>query len=344
MERALLEAVIESILPHTIAVRLGGNDYGEQLLGENFSIFMKAFLSLKKRPDLEITTNGLLMTEAKAEFLIQADAHVRLSLEGCGYEYSRVRGKPWSEFMRSVEILKKAKDSRPENQSEITLYVSATADALDSIKELVERPLTGVDSIEIRHFYTHHYRQAMQSLFYNRELSNRFCQELRTLAEVSGIKLKVPNAFEFCHLNDNLDSFVNNETAIRLPCHKPFELVSILSDGSVYPCCATAPRLGVFTSETESIERIWNGVAYRYMRRIVNTKNARMDCKRCEDVQTEPGAFMIGFGSELVEEIHTKDVSTLIDKSRYLARRGFEKASGGIKRLEWLLLGKKYPF
>jgi len=299
---------------------------------------------LEKRPDLEITTNGILMTEEKAEFLIQADAHVKLSLEGCGYEYSRIRGKPWSEFMRSVEMLKKAKNDHKDNQAEVTLYVSATLDALDSIKQMVQNPLQGVDSIEIRHLYTHHYRKAMQSLFYNRQISNFFFEEVKSLAEISEIELKIPAAFESHHLDDNSDIFVGHETAIRLPCHKPFELVSILSDGSVYPCCGTAPKLGVFTSHMKNIELIWNGPAYRYMRRIVNTKKAMIDCKRCEDVQTEPGAIMIGFGSELIRDIPTENTCTSGDKLRHIIRRGFEKTGGAVKRLEWLLLGKKYPF
>jgi len=94
----------------------------------------------------------------------------------------------------------------------------------------------------------------------------------------------------------------------------------------------------------DSIEPIWNGPAYRYMRRIVNTKDARASCNRCEDVQTEPGAFMIGFGARLVNEIPTRNVRTAGDKFRDFIRRGFEKASGAIRRLEWLVVGRRYPF
>ncbi len=344
MGRTLLESIIECILPHTVAVRLGGNDYGEQLLGDNFGVFMEAFLSMERRPDLEITTNGILLTEEKADTLVRADAHVRLSIEGSGAEYSRVRGRRWDDFIQGIRFLECAKEAHHDSKAQVTLYICATLDSLDSIKELLRRPLPGIDSVEVRHFYTHHYRMAMQSLFYNRDLGNAFLGELRSLAEMSGLELKVPGAFESHHLDDAPDFFVGHEAAVRLPCHKPFELVSILSDGSVYPCCGTAPKLGTFTPEMKSIESIWNGAAFRYMRRIVNTKDARLDCKRCEDVQTEPGAFMVGFGSELIRDMPTKDDRTAGEKARHLIRRGFEKTQGAIKRLEWLLLGNKHPF
>jgi MoaA/NifB/PqqE/SkfB family radical SAM enzyme len=344
MARALLETIIERILPHTVAVRLGGNDYGEQLLGENFGVFMDALLAMENRSDLELVTNGLLMTEEKAHLLVQADTHITLSIEGMETEYTRVRGRPWQDFIRSVNMLAQAKDTLPGNEAEITLYVCATFDALDSIREMVRNPPEGVDSIRVRHFYTHHYRKAMQSLFYNQSLSNRFFEELRFLAKISGISLHTPKPFAFHHLDEKSTMFLGHETAPRLPCHKPFELISILSDGSVYPCCGVAPKLGIFIPAMDSIEPIWNGPAFCHMRRIVNTETARLDCKRCEDVQTEPGAFMIGFGTRLIKEIPTRSTRSLREKFRDLLRRGFEKAGGAIKRFELCFLGTKTPF
>lgn len=66
-------------------------------------------------------------------------------------------------------------------------------------------------------------------------------------------------------------------------CFDPWERFMVRADGEVFPCCQsqTFPELTLGSIHKQSFEDIWNGDAYRSMRRTINTDNPPPVCAIC---------------------------------------------------------------
>ncbi len=65
----------------------------------------------------------------------------------------------------------------------------------------------------------------------------------------------------------------------RTWCKLPWSQTHINADGSVYPCCRCETKLGDLTKQ--SWEDIWNGQAYRNIRRTIHSWNPSSVCRFC---------------------------------------------------------------
>src|SRR5690606_16298617 len=62
-------------------------------------------------------------------------------------------------------------------------------------------------------------------------------------------------------------------------CKFPWDDAYFASDGTVYPCCIMGEKLG--DMKTQDWKDIWNGQAYKNLRRTVHSWNPTSVCRRC---------------------------------------------------------------
>jgi radical SAM protein with 4Fe4S-binding SPASM domain len=65
----------------------------------------------------------------------------------------------------------------------------------------------------------------------------------------------------------------------RIFCLYPWHKVYFASDGTVFPCCLTAEKVGDINSQ--KWEEIWNGPRYRNVRRTIHSWNPTDVCRHC---------------------------------------------------------------
>jgi hypothetical protein len=91
------------------------------------------------------------------------------------------------------------------------------------------------------------------------------------------------------HINDlhNWAGTLNQESDVRFPCYRPWLTFTILWDGRVSLCCADFDGREVLGDlRTSTIKEIWNGPAYRQVRRAHLDHGGPSICQSCDRRRT----------------------------------------------------------
>lgn len=147
-----------------------------------------------------------------------------------------------------------------------------------------------------------------KSLIYHQSLTNDMIDEAQRRADKHGIQLlgafKFPEPGTDCYaegylwsnasrtflegiqqkvLSEKLGRPATQEDLTRefrkMKCHYPWEMVAIVENGGMRPCCWTSRNFGNVVKS--GFEKIWNAPIYRNLRAHINSRPPRY-CRDCE--------------------------------------------------------------
>lgn len=251
---------------------------GEPLLLRDFKDRLD-YISKRKLSGtlIDISTNGMLLTEDMSKFIIDHDVEVCISFDGSNAEkFERIRrGSSFTKICRNTErIAAIASQMNPfrapgigisiqkENWGDLTNIIKTVNDL--GVKRVSMWPVVNPNQFRIEpdEEVT---RQITDAIHY--------AEDKGMAVDMYPIRLKnyIWDGNEYI---DIAGSFVD------MKCNAPFICTSIAWDGEVNLCCNYGDT--VENMRDKSFQDVWNGERYQRLRRQVNDeKNLPKSCKNC---------------------------------------------------------------
>ena len=251
---------------------------GESLLLRDFKDRL-GYILKRKLPGtvIDMSTNGMLLTEDISKFLIDHDVEVCISFDGSTAEtFERIRrGSSFTQICRNIErIAAIASQMNPfhapgigisiqrENQSDLVDIVK-TANNL-GVRRVSMWPVVNPDQLSLE-----------PDEIVMRQIANaiHLAEDKEMAVDMYPIRLKnyIWNGREYI---DIAESFVDTK------CNAPFTCTAIAWDGEVNLCCNYGDT--VENVSDKSFHEVWNGERYQELRKRVNDENDMPDsCKNC---------------------------------------------------------------
>ncbi|HEY6553683.1 MAG TPA: radical SAM protein [Vicinamibacteria bacterium] len=273
------------------------------------------------RPDLEdlvahasavglratLTTNGTLFTRERARRIVQGGLRgVNVSIDSpVEAVHDAIRGVPGS-WAKAVEGAKNLRKEAHRGKLGIALNTVVTRlnwATLADLPRLAEK--LGARAIRLLPVDEHTGSALRPSLddirAYNREVAPLFAERARR----AGLIQSEGEAYPFGYGPDHARVSARGEYALGYyrtnPCFAPFTHALLDHEGCVYVCCMTrgGPRLG--DVKTQSFREVWEGAAYREVRRTLTTGAKLAPCARCDDFLDENRRLLSIFEGEPAE-------------------------------------------
>lgn len=283
MSMEMIDNVIADFFGRVSAVRLGGNDLGEQMISPHFEYFLRR--SLGYDMDLELVTSGTHVSEENAALLEQALSEVCISVEGFGANYEEIRGHAWADFQRKMGLLVEARNKFTKKK---WMKVSLGATVLRQYKEDVFKWVDyaaslGLQAVYFRNFIPPDKTGIEWSLLYYEAEHNQFYKDVAKYAENCGVPVCLPPLFP--------EDKSARHRFERTDCHFPFEVIALQADGTINTCCDARILLGQYQPRVESVIAIWHSPNYVSLRQSVNSQTPIAVCKKCPLVNKNPLAW-----------------------------------------------------
>ncbi len=288
------------VLPRVGMVVLGG--FGEPLSSRSFDHYFDRLSALGARVALQ--TSGYRLTEDRADRLVDGGLrHLHISIDSPVEEtYTSIR--PRIVFRDVIARIKQIVRAKAETDSPFpTVHVVFVAmkrniEQLPAMVDLVAD--LGADNLTVQYMVAHGEDVRSESLFYHQELANRMLDAAEARARERGLNVTLPERFESRESKvesrngreQRSGAISNLESRISAAyCTDPWKVAFVRWNGDVHPCCY-APSTVVMGSLAQpgsagvspapaSFWGIWNGPAYRDLRRRVNTPNPPDYCRTC---------------------------------------------------------------
>jgi radical SAM protein with 4Fe4S-binding SPASM domain len=253
-------------------------NFGESLLLPDFKERL-AYVSQRKLPNatIDLSTNGMLLTEDTSKFLIDSDVEVSISFDGSSAErFEGIRrGSGFGEVCRNTErIAAIASHMNPFLAPGIAISIQQ-----ENWRDLVSI-VTVANDLGVK-------RVSMWPVVNPRQF--RIAPDERVVKEIASAILYAEDKGMAVDLYPvKLGDYVwagNGYTGIQgsfvdKKCNAPFICTGVAWDGEVYLCCNYGDT--VENMEGKSFQDVWNGRRYRELRRRVNDEsNLPRSCMDC---------------------------------------------------------------
>jgi radical SAM protein with 4Fe4S-binding SPASM domain len=283
MSAEVYARVRDQVLPLADEVNFGGNNLGEQTLHKEFLTALADIRAAGCRA--VVTTNGTKLDEAVAGALASQGARLRISVEGVGETYQQVRGFKWDKLMKGLRTFQQAAHDHPDAGATLEFGMTVFAGNVHQIEDLIRtaRDLEA-DKVFVGHLLPKNEDQRLQSLFFHRSSANQAFEQARQIATALNMNVTLPGPI------DSGSPYLKPEAAATAakdhqktlePCHLPWTTVNILENGDVLPCPVTGGALIMGNLGTSPFDEIWNGPAYRRLRKTVNSNKPHPVCAAC---------------------------------------------------------------
>jgi len=287
-ERKLLQIVRE-------AAELGVKEWvvsggGEPLVRKNTTL--RVLKEIKKNNMWGLlTTNGTLLTEKDAKFLVKIGwDQVQFSIDGPNKEINDFLRPPHSfeRIVRTVKTLRKARDSANSKKPYIGFNTILNKMNFDRTNEMIELASdAGSELVYFEPIYSGYSKidlripkEKMKKLAKSIRKSGKTAKELGidtnakeflevSLADKSNLREKILNE------NKNLSGFIG------APCFRPWYLMGIKASGFA-GCCSTF-ETGQFI-QGKSLKEVWFGKTFTRLREEVLNKKIPSYCSKCSIV------------------------------------------------------------
>ena len=278
MERKLFERIINETKDGVSSYSIF--NWGESLLVPDIKERIE-YIHKKKRPEtkLDISTNGMLLTEEMADFLLKNDVEITVSFDGATKEtFEKIRRGSNFEIIlknlkKAVEISKKYKVEKVRQPG---IYVSIQKDNWKELIQIVElMKENDVEKIGMGIVVgPEEFRKEVDKEFV-REIENaiNLAEKYNMVVDLYPTKIK-----EYVFAGNKYVK--KDKYLVDTKCDAPFTNVSIKWNGDVYLCC----NVGDFVEniKDKSFQEIWQGEKYNDLRKKVNDKNNYPEmCKDC---------------------------------------------------------------
>jgi MoaA/NifB/PqqE/SkfB family radical SAM enzyme len=283
MSREMVDGVIGDFFGRVSAIRLGGNDLGEQMISPHFEHFLRR--SLDYDMDIELVTSGTHISMDNAELLVRALSEICVSVEGFGANYEKVRGHRWADLQRKIDCLIEARN-RSTRKKRLKISFGMTVlrqyqeDAYKWIEYARDLRLHGV---YFRNFTPLDKASTEWSLLYREAEHNRFYKDVEKHALECGVTVCIPPLFPEEELEKHMFP--------RIDCHLPFEVIALQANGAINTCCDARIVLGKYRPGFENVISVWHSPDYISLRQSVNSQTPIKVCKKCPLVNKNPFAW-----------------------------------------------------
>jgi radical SAM protein with 4Fe4S-binding SPASM domain len=226
---------------------------------------------------IDISTNGMLLTEDMSKFLIDHDVEVCISFDGSNAEkFERIRrGSSFTKICRNTErIAAIASQMNPfcapgigisiqkDNWGDLTNIIK-TADAL-GVKRVSMWPVVNPEQCRLEP---------------NIDVTTEIADAIH-YAEVKGMAVDMYPIRLKNYIWDGNKYIDIAGSFVDMKCNAPFICASIAWDGEVNLCCNYGDK--VENMSDKSFQDVWKGERYQKLRRQVNDKdNLPESCRNC---------------------------------------------------------------
>jgi radical SAM protein with 4Fe4S-binding SPASM domain len=281
----IFEKLEEDLFPYVETLVLGGNNRGEQLLAKEWDKYCDRLLEFPMK--IEITTNGVLLTNDRIDKLVRHGVNFRVSIDGAREETLKMmRGVKLSALVKRVEKINQTRIKHQDNGTRIVFNFATCYSNVYELPELIELGhKIGVDEICVMHLMPQIETQRYQSLFYHMDTYNQIAQKAKELAREKKIRLDIPPPFDLGQMvYKEIDEQINPDKGLKESKHNycilPWTSVSITNKGTVEPCCVGAMR-EMGDLHKHFFKEIWNGKKYQKLRKEMIRNKQTRGCRNC---------------------------------------------------------------
>jgi MoaA/NifB/PqqE/SkfB family radical SAM enzyme len=250
-------------------VVLGG--FGEPLSAGTFDHYFDRLMAA--RANVAIQTSGYRLTEERCEeFVTRGLRILHVSIDSPDEKtYRSIRPRisfpDVQERVRQITALKREKGAAWPTVQIVFVAMKRNIEQLPTMVELASD--LGADLLTVQYMAVHDETLRGESLFYYRELANHSFDLAQARAREIGLALDLPPRFGTVL------------PAHDLRCLDPWQVAFVRWNGEVRPCCYAPSRVVMGNLTERSFWEIWNGPAYRELRRTVNTDSPPGYCRMC---------------------------------------------------------------
>ena len=267
MEPAIFERLVR-VLPRVGTVVLGG--FGEPLVARNFDSFFDRLSSLGAH--LALQTSGHRLTQQRAEHLVARGLRLlHISIDSPEPEtYASIRPRiSFSDVQSRIRQIVRLKHEMGVPYPAVHVVFVAMRRNIEQLPNMVDLAAEmGADNLTVQYLVVHGEDLRSESLFYHKDLANRMLDQAQVRAGELGLNIELPERF----------GTDRRPSAAR--CLDPWKVAFVRWEGEVRPCCY-APNANMGSLAEHSFWRIWNGPAYRQLRRRVNSGDPPRFCLLC---------------------------------------------------------------
>lgn len=265
--------IFKSLLPLFPYLRLAVlSGYGEPLLHPRYREMID--LLSQHKVEIQFNTNGLLLTDAMARFLIERQVYlVEISFDAATKEtYESIRiGSEFKRVVENIRTITELKKRFHSQRPKLVFHYVMMRRNIEELPELVRlAKAVGVEEVWARYLVVGKEDLRKESLYYHQDLANRCILKARDVARELGIILS--------------DSGLFGITPTRVAsekCPDPWGKIYVQYDGIIYPCCQSKVSMGSIKSH--AFTEIWNNNHYQGLRYALVTKKPPTYCLYCLD-------------------------------------------------------------
>ncbi len=251
-----------------------------------------------------MTSNGLTLSNKITHLLVEKGyKEISISMDGATKEtYESIRkGARFETLIRNLQRLKQLKETLRSPYPRVRFHFALMRRNIAEIPAFVDLVHElGGELIRFQHFIIPHESLTQESLWFDKETSNRFLTEGIEKCKQYGIAIDAPPLFD-------LNTVSNGRKRLRTSlCHWPWKGMLLDPQGGALPCCQwKGPLLG--NVNEQGFEAVWNGEGYRQLRRDWISGNLNDYCRNCSALmEGDVNDFSSFFASEYEEICHVK--------------------------------------
>ena len=220
-----------------------------------------------------IDTNGTHVTrKALAKVFRSKVTSINVSIDAADAPtYARIRrgSPPLRKIFENMAMIKEVRDESGRTDVPLSASFVAMMSNIVELPRFIKRVAdAGFDDVRTIHVQAHNREMIWESLWHYQELFNSVREQAIAAAEEASVRLFIDRAFE-----------PHSEHEGTSLCRLPWNAAYVLANGDVLACCIPGLKMG--NLHEESMEAIWNGAAYRELRRTVNSDERLDACRAC---------------------------------------------------------------
>ena len=288
--RELFDRMAAELFPTARSINLTG--FGEPMMASHFRDIFEC--CVEGELHIGFNTNGTYLTEEWLERFAATKTHLVLSIDAVDPAVMHVMRPTLKvdRLLRALRYWKQLTEGPKNPHSRLCFDFVATTRNVQELPAVVELAArSGVQRIEVLSLREAGVGETVRQAHLCREpeLARRWFGLARRRAEELGIGLLLPPGYDnelnetaAAQIDANSDAPMDvNPAGSKYPlaCSAPWFRIKIDQQGGVYPCCWYPYALGNLCRQ--SFDSIWNGEAFRKMRRRINTRFPHLGCKEC---------------------------------------------------------------
>lgn len=279
--------------------------WGEPLCNPDYKNIFKYLADNFPGLEICICTNGILFNRKWSEKILSLDrSEVNFSVNAaCKETYLELTGNgQFERVISNIRHLTGLREKSGKKSPYVSLSYVATTSNIRELPDFVDLAADlDVDSILVQDVMILNRETEKLSLMNQPDIASKMFKIAEEQARIRKIMISflsfeihhedyIPSHTEKAYFCDDSPQVVSDKSDnapspyfVETDCFDPWERLMIRADGEVYPCCRyqDLPGTELGNVHEQSFQDIWNGKAYRFLRKKVNTDNPPLGCELC---------------------------------------------------------------